>query len=77
MLSGCRESGLPSLFKRAVRESFRYDFFCNRFILYDYGFRSYLSKNKQPNLERPYKTWLYPVTPIIYLLIGTGFCILF
>lgn len=31
---------------------------------------------KQPNLERPYKTWLYPVTPIIYLIIGTVFCVL-
>lgn len=31
---------------------------------------------KQPNLERPYKTWLYPVTPFIYLLIGTSFCVL-
>jgi APA family basic amino acid/polyamine antiporter len=31
---------------------------------------------KQPNLERPYKTWLYPVTPILYLLIGAAFCIL-
>lgn len=31
---------------------------------------------KQPNLERPYKTWLYPVTPIIYLFIGTAFCVL-
>lgn len=31
---------------------------------------------KQPNLERPYKTWLYPVTPIIYLVIGTIFCVL-
>lgn len=31
---------------------------------------------KQPNLERPYKTWLYPITPIIYLLIGSAFCIL-
>lgn len=31
---------------------------------------------KQPNLERPYKTWLYPVTPIIYLVIGTVFCVL-
>jgi len=31
---------------------------------------------KKPNLERPYKTWLYPVTPIIYLLIGAAFCIL-
>jgi len=29
---------------------------------------------KQPNLERPYKTWLYPVTPIVYLLIGSAFC---
>ncbi len=31
---------------------------------------------KQPNAERGYKTWLYPVTPIIYLLIGTAFCVL-
>lgn len=31
---------------------------------------------KQPNLERPYKTWLYPLTPILYLLIGTAFCVL-
>ncbi len=31
---------------------------------------------KQPNLERPYKTWLYPITPILYLLIGSAFCIL-
>lgn len=31
---------------------------------------------KQPALERPYKTWMYPVTPVIYLIIGTGFCIL-
>ncbi|RYF22252.1 MAG: amino acid permease [Flavobacteriales bacterium] len=31
---------------------------------------------KQPNLERPYKAWLYPITPILYLLIGSAFCIL-
>jgi len=31
---------------------------------------------KKPDLERPYKTWLYPVTPIIYLLIGSAFCLL-
>ncbi|MEH3112712.1 APC family permease [Pedobacter terrae] len=31
---------------------------------------------KQPAMERPYKTWLYPITPIIYLLIGAAFCIL-
>jgi APA family basic amino acid/polyamine antiporter len=31
---------------------------------------------KKPDLERPYKTWLYPITPIIYLLIGGAFCTL-
>ena len=31
---------------------------------------------KKPNLERPYKTWLYPITPLVYLLIGTVFCVL-
>jgi len=31
---------------------------------------------KKPDLERPYKTWLYPITPIVYLLIGAAFCIL-
>lgn len=31
---------------------------------------------KKPKLERGYKTFLYPFTPILYLLIGTGFCIL-
>lgn len=31
---------------------------------------------KQPNAERPYKTWLYPITPLIYLIFGTAFCVL-
>jgi len=31
---------------------------------------------KKPDLERPYKTWFYPVTPVVYLLIGAAFCIL-
>ena len=31
---------------------------------------------KKPELERPYKTWLYPVTPLVYLLIGAAFCTL-
>lgn len=31
---------------------------------------------KKPELHRPYKTWLYPVTPILYLVIGSLFCIL-
>lgn len=30
---------------------------------------------KKPNLERGYKAWLYPVTPILYLVIGGSFCI--
>ncbi|EEI92725.1 amino acid permease [Sphingobacterium spiritivorum ATCC 33300] len=31
---------------------------------------------KKPDLERPYRTFLYPLTPVLYLLIGTAFCIL-
>lgn len=31
---------------------------------------------KHPNLERPYKTFLYPITPLIYLTVGTLFCVL-
>lgn len=31
---------------------------------------------KRPDLERPYKTFLYPITPLVYLLIGTAFCLL-
>lgn len=31
---------------------------------------------KKPEVERTYKTWLYPFTPILYLLIGTAFCVL-
>lgn len=31
---------------------------------------------KKPNIERAYKTWLYPVTPVLYLIIGSAFCLL-
>lgn len=31
---------------------------------------------KRPDISRPYKVWLYPLTPILYLVIGTAFCIL-
>lgn len=31
---------------------------------------------KRPDLERPYKTFLYPIPPLVYLLIGTAFCVL-
>ena len=31
---------------------------------------------KKPTLERSYRTFLYPITPLIYLIIGTVFCVL-
>ena len=31
---------------------------------------------KRPEMERGYKTFLYPFTPVLYLVIGTAFCIL-
>lgn len=31
---------------------------------------------KKPEMERGYRTFLYPFTPVLYLLIGTAFCIL-
>ncbi|WP_140937308.1 APC family permease [Sphingobacterium lumbrici] len=31
---------------------------------------------KRPDLERPYKAFLYPLSPLIYLVIGTLFCVL-
>ena len=31
---------------------------------------------KKPEMERGYKTFLYPFTPVLYLVIGTAFCIL-
>lgn len=32
-------------------------------------------RRKQPNLHRPYKTWGYPVTPIIFIVACTGILI--
>src|SRR5690606_16751973 len=31
---------------------------------------------KRPDLERPYKTFLYPIPPLVYLLIRTALCVL-
>ena len=36
----------------------------------------FLLRRQQPNLERPFKTWLYPLPPIIFLLI-TGWTLLY
>ena len=30
----------------------------------------------QPQRERPYRAWMYPFTPILYLVLGTLFCVL-
>jgi len=32
-------------------------------------------RKKQPDLPRPYKTWGYPVTPIIFIIVCTGILI--
>jgi APA family basic amino acid/polyamine antiporter len=32
-------------------------------------------RKKQPDLPRPYKTWGYPVTPIIFIIACTGILI--
>lgn len=35
----------------------------------------YILRKKQPNTERPYKAFGYPVLPAIYILLAAGFCI--
>lgn len=35
-----------------------------------------IQRIRRPDLERSYKTFLFPITPILYLLIGAVFCIL-
>jgi len=36
----------------------------------------FILRKKQPNAERPYKAFGYPVLPAIYILMGLAFCIL-
>jgi len=36
----------------------------------------FILRKKQPNTERPYKAFGYPILPIIYILMGLAFCIL-
>ena len=36
----------------------------------------FILRKKQPNLERPYRAFGYPVLPILYILMGLTFCIL-
>ncbi len=36
----------------------------------------FILRKKQPNLERPYRAFGYPVLPMLYILMGLTFCIL-
>jgi len=36
----------------------------------------FILRKKRPNAERPYKAFGYPVLPIVYILMGTTFCLL-
>ncbi len=36
----------------------------------------FILRKKRPDAERPYKAFGYPVLPILYMLMGTAFCIL-
>jgi len=36
----------------------------------------YILRKKEPNLDRPYKAWGYPILPAIYILMGLAFCTL-
>jgi APA family basic amino acid/polyamine antiporter len=36
----------------------------------------FILRKKRPDAERPYKAFGYPVLPIIYILMGTAFCVL-
>lgn len=35
----------------------------------------FILRKKQPDAERPYKAWGYPVVPAIYLILASAFCI--
>lgn len=36
----------------------------------------FILRKKQPEVERPYKAFGYPVLPALYILMGTAFCVL-
>jgi APA family basic amino acid/polyamine antiporter len=36
----------------------------------------FILRKKRPEMERPYRAFGYPVLPILYILMGTSFCIL-
>ena len=36
----------------------------------------FILRKKMPDAERPYKTFGYPILPLLYILMGTAFCVL-
>ncbi len=36
----------------------------------------FILRKKQPNVERPYKAFGYPILPALYIVMGLAFCIL-
>lgn len=44
------------------------------YVLTIYGI--FILRKKRPDIERPYKTFGYPVLPIMYMIMGIAFCIL-
>jgi basic amino acid/polyamine antiporter, APA family len=36
----------------------------------------FILRKKRPNAERPYKTFAYPVLPLLYIIMGITFCVL-
>jgi APA family basic amino acid/polyamine antiporter len=36
----------------------------------------FILRKKQPDAERPYRAFGYPVLPILYILMGIAFCVL-
>ena len=36
----------------------------------------FILRKKRPELERPYKAFGYPLLPLLYILMGSAFCIL-
>jgi basic amino acid/polyamine antiporter, APA family len=36
----------------------------------------FILRKKRPDAERPYKAFGYPVLPLLYILMGTAFCVL-
>jgi tryptophan-rich sensory protein len=68
--------GLLVMYQRPVWKFAGYGFVCCGALLCTNDHWDFYSSEKRPNAERPYKAFGYPVLPIIYILMGTTFCLL-